>query len=135
MAEHKIYELDKRLISAENRISAVEKPKRTVLFNDSDNTSKTIQLLDSVYNYSYLYVHNTSNYSVMIPIYSDEQTNLRGVGGWSGAANVGTNHFYGSLSNEGKTINVTYFRALVHTAGGAHNDGDDYDVKLVVGIR
>lgn len=130
-----IFDILKKLTNAENRISAIEKPKRTVLFNNANNTSKTIQLSDSAYNYSYLYVHNASNYSAMIPIYSDEQTNLRGVGGWSGAANVGTNHFYGSLSNEGKTIDVSYFRALVHTAGGTHNDGDDYDVKLVVGIR
>lgn len=118
-----------------NYINAAEKPKRKVLFNNSSNTSKTIELSDSAYNYSYLYVHNSSNYSAMIPIYSDEQTNLRGVGGWSGPTNAGTNHFYGSLSNEGKTINVTYFRALVHTAGGTHNDGDDYDVTMVVGIR
>lgn len=135
MAKPLIFDILKRLVSAENRISAVEKPKRTVLFNDSDNTSKTIELSDSAYNYSYLYVHNASNYGVMIPIYDNGQTNLRGVGGWSGAANVGTNHFYGSLSNEGKTIDVSYFRALVHIAGGTHNDGDDYDVKLVVGIR
>lgn len=135
MSAPQIFKILKRLESVENKISTAEKPKRTVLFSDSDNTSKAIQLSDSAYNYSYLYIHNASNYYAVIPIYSDSQQALRGIGGWSGDQNGGTNHFYGSLSNEGKTINATYFRALVHTAGGTHNSGDDYDVKLVVGIR
>ena len=119
----------------ESQIEELQKPKRVELFNNSNNQSKTIDLVDSAYNYSYLYIHNAANYNVIIPIYSDNQTNLRGVGGWTGAANGGTNHFYGSLSNEGKTINVTYFRALVHNANGNHNAGEDYNVTLIVGIR
>lgn len=118
-----------------SEITELKKPKRVELFNNSGNQSKTINLADSAYNYSYIYLQNAANYNVIIPIYSDNQTNLRGIGGWSGAENVGTNHFYGTLSNEGKVINVTYFRAMVHTANGNHNEGDDYDVTLVVGIR
>ena len=118
-----------------SEVEDLKAPKRTVLFSNSNNTSKTLNLTDSIYNYSYIYLHNASNYNVMIPIYSNSQTNLRGVGAWSGASNVGTNHFYGTASNEGRTINVSYFRAMVHNANGNHDEGDDYDVTMVVGIR
>ena len=118
-----------------SKITELQKPKRIELFNNSSNQSKTINLADSVYNYSYIYLQNAANYNVIIPIYSDNQTNLRGIGGWTGAENAGTNHFYGTLSNEGKTVNVTYFRAMVHNANGDHNEGADYDVTMVVGVR
>lgn len=118
-----------------SEVEDLKTPKRQALFSNPNNTSKTLNLSDSIYNYSYIYLHNASNYSVMIPIYQINQTNLRGVGGWSGESNVGSNHFYGNVSNNGKTINVTYFRAMVHNANGDHNEGDDYNVTLVIGIR
>lgn len=118
-----------------SEVEDLKTPKRQALFSNPNNTSKTLNLSDSIYNYSYIYLHNASNYSVMIPIYQINQTNLRGVGGWSGESNVGSNHFYGTVSNNGKTINVTYFRAMVHNANGEHNEGDDYNVTLVIGIR
>lgn len=118
-----------------SEVESLKAPKRTVLFSNSNNTSKTLNLTDSIYNYSYIYLHNAANYNVIISIYSNEQVQLRGVGAWSGASNVGSNHFYGTASNGGKTINVSYFRAMVHNANGNHNEGDDYDVTMVVGIR
>lgn len=111
------------------------KPIRTVLFNDSSNTSLTIELSESAYNYSYLYINNSSNYYVMVPMWASNQSSLRGIGGWSGNTNVGSTHFYGTLSEDGKTLTVNYFTAMVHKASGNHNAGDDYDVKMVVGVR
>lgn len=123
------------ITTVETDINDLKKVKREILFNNQNNTSKTIQLNKSAYNYSYLYIEQSSNYNAIIPIYNDEQTNLRGTGGWTGPANAGTCHFYGTLSNGGMKLNVTYFRGLVHTANGDHNAGDDYDITLVVGVR
>lgn len=108
---------------------------RTTLFSDSGNSSNVISLSDSAYNYSYLYIRNRSNYYVMVPIYADTQTALRGIGGWSGAANVGSTHFYADLSNSGRLLRVEYFRAMVHESNSNHNAGTDYKVTLVVGVK
>ena len=123
------------LTNAETDITNLKKVTREVLFDDAENTSKTIKLNDSAYNYSYLYVDDGFNYNVIIPIYDSDQTELRGVGAWTGAENGGTNHFYGDLSNAGKTLNVTYFRSLVHNAAGNHNDGADRNVLKVIGVK
>lgn len=71
-----------------SEVENLKAPKRTVLFNNSENTSKTIQLTESAYNYSYLFVKDTENYNAIIPIYSNEQVNLRGIGGFSGPENT-----------------------------------------------
>lgn len=118
-----------------SKINDLQTPKRMVLFNDSDNTSKTIQLTDTAYNYSYLFVKDAENYNVMIPIYSEEQSNLRGIGGFSGSSNTGSTHFYGTLSNEGKTINVDYFLSIAHNSSSNHSASTSRNVLMIVGIR
>ena len=127
------------LISAiedlESKIAELQKPKRVELFNNSNNQSKTIDLVDSAYNYSYLYIHNAANYNAIVPIYAEDQTNLRGIGGFSGPENTGSTHFYGTISNEGKTINVEYFKSIAHNSAGNHSSSSDRNVFLVVGIR
>ena len=105
-------------------------PIRKVIFNNSSNTSKTISLSDSVYNYSYLYVCSSSeSYYTIIPIYADSQTTFRGIGGWSGDANVGSTHTGGEFSNGGKTITFGEFRSIAHNASTSRN------VCKIIGIR
>lgn len=118
-----------------SKINDLQTPRRMVLFDDSENTSKTIQLTESAYNYSYLFVKNAENYNAIIPIYSDEQISLRGIGGFSGSSNTGSTHFYGSLINEGKTINVDYFLSIAHNSSSNHSASTSRDVLMVVGIR
>ena len=118
-----------------SKVTNLQTPIRTVLFDNSENTSKTIQLTESAYNYSYLFVKNAENYNAIIPIYSNEQENLRGIGGFSGSSNTGSTHFYGSLTNEGNTINVDYFLSIAHNSSGNHSASTSRDVLMVVGIR
>lgn len=78
-----------RLTAAETIINDFKKVKREVLFNNPSNESLTISLNKPVYDYSYIYVESSQQtYNVIIPIYDSSQTSFRGIGGWSGDANV-----------------------------------------------
>ena len=111
-------------------------PTRKVLFNNSSNTSKTISLSDSVYNYSYLYVCSSSeSYYTIIPVYDSAQTSFRGIGGWSGNANVGSTHTGGEFSNGGKTITFGEFRSIAHNASSNHSASTSRNVCKIIGIR
>lgn len=113
-----------------------EKKQKVVLFNNPSNTANTVQLSDSAYNYSYLYVESSSQlHYVMLPIIKDGQIYLNGIGGWSGEANVGSTHFTGSLSNNGKTLTATYFKTMVHTESSSHSAGTDRKIVSVIGVR
>lgn len=111
-------------------------PKRKSLFNNADNTSKKISLNDSVYNYSYLYVESeVATYNAIIPIFNDKQTSFRGIGGWSGTANVGSTHTQGAISNSGKTIEFGYFVSIVHNSASNHDKGTARNVCKIVGVK
>lgn len=119
-----------------SQLAELSTPIRKLLFNDSSNTSSTIELTDSVYNYSYLYVESSAaTYNVMIPIYSASQSAFRGIGGFSGDANVGSTHAQGTISNEGKTMTFTYLKSIVHTNSNNHSASTDRAVCKVIGVR
>lgn len=77
------------LTNAETDITNLKKVTRDELFNNPSNESLTISLNKSVYDYSYIFVESSQQtYNVIIPIYDSSQTSFRGIGGWSGGANV-----------------------------------------------
>lgn len=136
MSAPQFFKILKRLASVENKISTAEKPKRTELYNNPDNTSLEITLSESVYNFSFLYVESSvSTYNVIIPIYSDKQSSFRAIGGWSGGSNVGSTHSQGSISNEGKSITFQYFTSIVHNSSGNHTEGKAQNVCKIIGVR
>lgn len=112
--------------------------RRIQLFNNADNISKTINLRDSVYNYSYLYIEGDTNlHYVIVPIFSATQSIVRGIGGWSGSStgNVGTTHIMGTISNDGKTLNIESFLSMVHSKSSTHQDSIERFCKRVIGIK
>lgn len=124
------------LIDAETDISNLKKVTRDELFNNSNNENLTISLSKSVYDYSYLYVESSqATYNVIIPIYDKSQTSFRGIGGWSGNANVGSTHTQGTISNNGKTIEFSYFISIVHNSSENHAAGTSRNICKIVGVR
>ena len=111
-------------------------PVRKLLFSNTSNTDLIINLNDSVYNYSYLYVEgDTATYNVMIPIYSASQTAFRGIGGWSGEENVGSSHAQGAISNSGKTMTFGYFKSIVHNSNSNHTASTNRNIRKIIGVR
>ena len=112
--------------------------RRIQLFNNADNISKTINLRDSVYNYSYLYIEGDTNlHYVIVPIFSATQSIVRGIGGWSGSStgNVGTTHIMGTINNDGKTLNIESFLSMVHNSASMHTESIERFCKRVIGIK
>ena len=112
--------------------------RRIQLFNNADNINKTINLKDSAYNYSYLYIEGDTNlHYVIVPIFSATQSNFRGIGGWSGSStgNVGTTHIMGTISNNGKTLNIESFLSMVHNSASMHAESIERFCKRIIGIR
>lgn len=120
----------------DKRLSNIESPIRETLYNNLDNTSGTVNLSDSVYNYSYLFIQpKTATHYCIVPIYSDTQTSYRGFGGWAGDANVGTAHIIGSITNNGRTLSVRDYKSIVHNSSSNHTETTDRHIGLVIGIR
>lgn len=110
--------------------------KREILFDNPSNENLTIKLNQSVYDYSYLYVESDQQtYNVIISIYDSKQTSFRGIGGWSGASNVGSTHTQGSISDNGKTITFSYYKSIVHNSSSNHANSSDRNVCKIVGVR
>lgn len=111
--------------------------KKIQLFNNLDNISKIINLRDSVYKYSYLYIEGDTDYQyVIVPIFSAMQNKFTGIGGWSGTSgNVGTTQIKGTISNNGKTLNIETFLSLVHSKNAMHQDSVGLFCKKIIGIR
>lgn len=111
--------------------------KKIQLFNNLNNINKTINLRDSVYKYSYLYIEGDTDYQyVIVPIFSAMQSKFAGIGGWSGTSgNVGTTQIKGTISNNGKTLNIETFLSLVHSKNAMHQDSVELFCKKIIGIR
>ena len=112
--------------------------RRIQLFNDVSNINKKINLKDSVYNYSYLYIEGEQDiFYVVVPIYSKYQRNFRGIGGWSGTSspNIGTTAITGDISTDGKTLTINGFFSVVHNSEGNHAKSIERFCKRIVGIR
>lgn len=112
--------------------------KKIQLFNNLDNINKIINLRDSVYKYSYLYIEGDTDYQyVIVPIFSATQSNFRGIGGWAGSStgNAGTTHIMGTISNDGKTLNIESFLSMVHNSASMHAESIERFCKRVIGIK
>lgn len=49
--------------------------------------------------------------------------------------NVGTTHIMGTISNNGKTLNIETFLSLVHSKNAMHQDSVERFCKRVIGIK
>lgn len=112
--------------------------RRIQLFNNADNINKTINLKDSAYNYSYLYIEGDQDiiYAI-VPIYSKTQKSFRGTGGWSGTSspNLGTTAIIGDISNSGKTLTINGFLSMVHNSNSNNAESIERFCKKIVGIK
>lgn len=115
----------------------IAKPIRDELFFDNNNDSLTINLSKSVYNYSYLMVIGDKGYTytAIVPIFADNQSAFKGIGGWTGSENVGTYHVQGTFSNSGTTMTFTYSKSIGHNFGGQHSTSTDRIPIRILGIR
>lgn len=112
--------------------------RRIQLFNNADNINKTINLKDSAYNYSYLYIEGDTNlHYVIVQIFSATQSNFRGIGGWAGSStgNAVTTHIMGTINNKGKTLNIESFLSMVHNSASMHAESIERFCKRVIGIK
>lgn len=112
--------------------------RRIQLFNNADNINKTINLKDSAYNYSYLYIEGDTNlHYVIVPIFSAMQSKFAGIGGWSGTSslNLGTTAIIGDISNSGKTLTINGFLSMVHNSNSNNAESKERFCKKIVGIK
>lgn len=110
---------------------------RKELFNNSENTNKSIELNDSIYNYRYIYIEGDNYpYYTIIPIYSKSQTNLVGIGGWTGVSgNAGTTQIKATVDASGKNITIETFLSIVHNQNSSHQESIERLSKKVIGIK
>lgn len=97
---------------------------------------KTYTLTDNIYNYRFAIIEGQWGIKFVMPIISGN-TYFNGGMNYPQAngTNMVTAGINGSITNDGMSVSITYFRQLTHTQSGNHGTFETPELYKIIGIK